>query len=985
MWFLNAVAGLALMADGGAAWRPPALLAKPDATQPSKPVDLAKVQIADEIVGRVVKRSLTMTFRNTLDRPLEGTLYVPMPDGATPTGYALDLGGELVDAVALEKQEARQVFEYEQRKGVDPGLLEWQSGNHFQTRVWPIPAKGTRTVRVDFLAPMEFVAGEWRTSVPKTGWGKDVEVSRTVVSPGRLVKANKDADRDGVWTTAFADDGAPLVTTGSHRGESYFVADLRAPAPAAFNGPVRQGGTVLVAWDASLSRANSDLAKEFALLASVLNVLAPEAVETVAFRNAAEAGPTLRGTPKEMAAAFAAWAGKLAYDGGTNLGALQRGRFAGKDPRLALLFTDGQGNLGPETPDLGGVPVFAISSAALANRPFLADLAERSGGVAIDLTTAAPDAAAARIAAPAFRFLGAEYDPKAIADFVPERKTPVQGNFTIAGRLLAEQATVKLRFGDGQGADQFVTVAVRRGEPQAGNAAALRWALKTVEGLVGNPDRHRDQLLRLGKQFGLATPATSLLVLETLEQHLEHGIEPAKSRAKLHQEWSGKIEGRKIAEQKSRGERLDALVKRWDERVKWWRTERQVAENFRYREPNNKKAAFSLATAPGAPAARAPAPVTAGGLGGGAAPADRMAKEEAHEEDQLRSEFRGSVGRGMGRGANPAKASGSDVVALAKIDLQPWDPQTPYLKALKAAGPKDAYAVYLDQRFKHGKSPGFFLDCAEYFFNAGDATLGQRVLTNILDLELAEPRLVRIVARRLQQAGQFDLAIPLFEQVRKARPEEPQSHRDLALALAERADAARKDGRGSDPAVVADATRVVELLAEVAAGKWDDRFPDVDLIAVQEANAILAAWPPAAGAANPLDQRLRQNLECDLWVALTWDTDLTDIDLWVNEPTGERCLYSHPDTAIGGRLTRDCTRGYGPEAYALRKAFPGVYGIEANFYGANEAKLTGGTTIAATVVTNFGRPNAERKLLTVRLVDKKEGVKIGAVTLGTAK
>ena len=50
-----------------------------------------------------------------------------------------------------------------------------------------------------------------------------------------------------------------------------------------------------------------------------------------------------------------------------------------------------------------------------------------------------------------------------------------------------------------------------------------------------------------------------------------------------------------------------------------------------------------------------------------------------------------------------------------------------------------------------------------------------------------------------------------------------------------------------------------------------------------------------------------------------------------------------------------------------------------------EAKLTGGTTIAATVVTNFGRPNAERQLLTVRLVDKKEGVKIGAVTLGAGK
>ena len=241
---------------------------------------------------------------------------------------------------------------------------------------------------------------------------------------------------------------------------------------------------------------------------------------------------------------------------------------------------------------------------------------------------------------------------------------------------------------------------------------------------------------------------------------------------------------------------------------------------------------------------------------------------------------------------------------------------------------------------------------------------------------------------RVLQASELDIAIPLFEQVRKDRPEEPQSHRDLALALAERADLARAAGRGSSPATMADAQRAVQLLSEVAAGKWDDRFPDIDLIAVQEANAILAAWTPTPNSEekslpNPIDPRMRQNLDADAWVVLTWDTDLTDIDLWVTEPTGERCMYNHPNTAIGGRITRDCTRGYGPEAYALRHAFPGPYKIEANFYGAAEAELTGGTTITATVVTNFGRPNAARKLLTVRLVEKKEGVPIGTITLGT--
>ena len=53
---------------------------------------------------------------------------------------------------------------------------------------------------------------------------------------------------------------------------------------------------------------------------------------------------------------------------------------------------------------------------------------------------------------------------------------------------------------------------------------------------------------------------------------------------------------------------------------------------------------------------------------------------------------------------------------------------------------------------------------------------------------------------------------------------------------------------------------------------------------------------------------------------LTWDADQTDIDLWVTEPSGEKCFYGHNRTTIGGLLSRDFTDGYGPEEYCLRKS-----------------------------------------------------------------
>ena len=77
--------------------------------------------------------------------------------------------------------------------------------------------------------------------------------------------------------------------------------------------------------------------------------------------------------------------------------------------------------------------------------------------------------------------------------------------------------------------------------------------------------------------------------------------------------------------------------------------------------------------------------------------------------------------------------------------------------------------------------------------------------------------------------------------------------------------------------------------------------------------------------AQKLPPELLVNLPLDLRVSLAWDTDMTDIDLHVIEPTGEKAYYAHNRTKIGGCVSRDFTRGYGPEEYMLKGAFPGAY------------------------------------------------------------
>ena len=117
---------------------------------------------------------------------------------------------------------------------------------------------------------------------------------------------------------------------------------------------------------------------------------------------------------------------------------------------------------------------------------------------------------------------------------------------------------------------------------------------------------------------------------------------------------------------------------------------------------------------------------------------------------------------------------------------------------------------------------------------------------------------------------------------------------------------------------------------------------------------------------------------------MTWDADQTDMDLHVVEPSGEEAYYGNNLTTIGGLVSKDITRGYGPEEYVIRKAMPGKYRIKCKYFGSSQQTLTGPVTVSATVITNYGRANEKRQLLTLRLDSEKDMVDIGEIVFGGA-
>lgn len=989
------------------------------------PLGLARLETQVRIFGSVAETTTTMTFRNPLPRVMEGDLYFPLPEGATISGYALDIGGVMVDGVAVEKHEARRVFEQVVRQGIDPGLVQWTAGNNFQTRVFPIPANGSRTVRVQYVselvggndAPAYHLPLRLKEKLPE--FSLRVEVVKPAAPP-KVAKGELANFAFAKWRDSFvaetrlqqvklAEDlvialpavvAQPVLVERAEDGQVYFaIQDVpRVPPAAAKGSPPKH---VVLFWDASGSRGSSDRRREIALVRAYLERCVDRAgrgpmVDLVVLRNAL-ARPQRFEPTRPGLAKLADELGRVSYDGGTQLGAI-RPLPGGPKPDLYLLFSDGISTFGRGEPARLDAPLYICSADSGANHSFLHSLAMATGGRYFNLSRLNDADVVAAIGQPSWSFLSAAVSPGTAESLYPELPQPIAGRFLLAGKLTGDAGTVTINYGVKGGQSVSQTFRVARADAAGGSLLPRLWAQKKLAELMIFAKRHKPEITALGKQFGLVTPHTSLLVLDSIEQYVEHEIAPPRSLAAMREEYHRRIDTIEHQRRKQKADKLADVLRMWDERVKWWNTKFEYPADFKYKGDQAGIGGFGMGggggffgagaarprTAPAMrfdrdhdsdrrPAAKGDGPAAAPALApppmhAAPSPADtRPASPAPAERLPIMYEI-GEAGT-----ARPAQLPSQATVNQPGIVIKPWEPDTPYLKDLRADQGKNPFAVYLKHRARYGASPAFFLDCADFFRAAGKLELALQVLSNIAELELEEAALLRVLGHRLAQIDQLDLAVQTFEQVLELRPEEPQACRDLALVLARRAE------RAANRAAARDYQRAIELLARVVLDRWDGRFPEIEVIALEELNQILPKAKARGVPGARLDPRLVKLLDVDVRIVMTWHADNTDIDLWVTEPSGEKAFYGHSRTTIGGLVSRDFTGGYGPEEYLVRRAARGLYKIEANYFGTRATRLLGPVTVQVDVFTHFGRPNQQRKSLTIRLTDARQTVRIGEI------
>lgn len=303
----------------------------------------------------------------------------------------------------------------------------------------------------------------------------------------------------------------------------------------------------------------------------------------------------------------------------------------------------------------------------------------------------------------------------------------------------------------------------------------------------------------------------------------------------------------------------------------------------------------------------------------------------------------------------------------ASIEIDAWQPERPYLE-LYDGKPADFDERFLEAEARHGSLPIFYLDTAEWLRKRGRSAEAIEMVLSALELPTANDVTFGIVADRLERYGAVDRAIELRERQAALDPERPQPKRFLALALARRASLQPKNAR-------ADLTRAIKLLYDIAMTPTDGEWNGIELICLDEANALMPRLKKLGGSVD-MDPRLVAVLDVDVRVVIDWTTDATDMDLWVDEPNGERAIYNNRHTAIGGSLSDDMTQGYGPEEYMLHRAPPGTYQVQANVYASDRIDPNGATLLTAHLFRDFGRQTEREESIDVELKRDEKGSKM---------
>ena len=540
-------------------------------------LELSRMAVRTTIRDGLAETEVDQTFTNSGERDLEGWYWFTIPAGATVTSFAVEHHGQLVEGEFVERQEARAAYSEAVSSGAAPAILEWVDGRSFRARIHPVPAMGSRRVVLRYLERLEVVdgvmrfvypmqssrptrIGEFSLSVDLGRQGRRMDVSTLadarVEDGGRMVTMRRSGFTpvaDFQLEARLGRERSPARVSRFDTGEQ--TADyvmIRYSPDIDWNARARRRADVVVVVDTSAAGDPESRALKTATAEAVLRALASDDrfalmsldVESEVLHPATGLAPA---EPDQIAAALERLS-EHSNGGATDLAdffdvALAR-LHDGEQPAVVYVG-DGRATSGELTGDqlrerlrrtlaTSRARLFTVAVGNDANVPLLEELARTGGGQALrvghaDEATERALRLAAALKTPTIT--GLQIDAGAGLDDVMVSgggKVSYGGEVTLLARThhpLPRTIQVTGRL-DGK---EFERTYKTRLDDTLSSAFVPRfWAHEQMRrelGSAADPAEVRGPLLRLGLEYGLMTPFSSILVLENDAAYAARGIQ----------------------------------------------------------------------------------------------------------------------------------------------------------------------------------------------------------------------------------------------------------------------------------------------------------------------------------------------------------------------------------------------------------------------------------------------------------------------------
>jgi hypothetical protein len=113
-------------------------------------LELQKLKARIVLDGFLAFSELEMVFYNPQNRQREGHFQIILPDNAAISRFAIKIADHLQEGEVVEKQQARRAYEDFLHRRQNPALLEIDSGNRFNARIFPIAPKSEKLLILSY-------------------------------------------------------------------------------------------------------------------------------------------------------------------------------------------------------------------------------------------------------------------------------------------------------------------------------------------------------------------------------------------------------------------------------------------------------------------------------------------------------------------------------------------------------------------------------------------------------------------------------------------------------------------------------------------------------------------------------------------------------------------------------------------------------------------------------------------------------------------